>query len=158
MLLTTSLQAQQTITTCELKEGYLPYAWMENTDSVEMIIGYANLGSKETLLRAKYLYVEDVVPVYGIAAGLTTIVYGEEAATNVLLNNSWDNAFEYITLYKNDADTLGLTPVSDSLVFHLRDTPVSYYMNLGCGAECNFNGIEQDIVIPVYERYFVGFH
>ena len=153
LLLTTGLQAQQVINSCELKNGYLPYVWLENTESLNLIAGGTIEFEKITMLKAKYFYVDDAVPVYGIAAGLTTTDL-DDPYPYIILDTSWNNAYEYFTLYKHDADTLGLTPVSDSLVFHLRDTPVSYYMNLICGSNHNYNGIEQEFIIPVYERYF----
>ncbi len=153
MLLTTSLQAQQIINSCDLKDGYLPYAWTETP--IDILSGGIFGDENELLMKAKYYYVDDAVPVYGIAAGLATVNPGEETYPHVILDTSRNNAFEYFTLYKSKLDTIGLVPVSDSLKIHLRDTPVSYYMNLICGAEHTYyDGIEQELIIPVYERYF----
>ena len=155
LLLTTDLLAQPYIHTRALKDSYFPYVWINPDD--ETIVGFDysldyyghgpyNIG----VLTAKYFYTEEEIPVYGVAAGLFCIGNSEWDYPNLVLDTSWDNAFEYFTLFKPAVDTVMLTPISDSLVFHLRDTPIAYYMDMGPENHDYYS----PMIIPVYEQYF----
>ena len=151
LLLATDLLAQPYIQTRALKESYFPYIWIDPND--ETIVGFDHGGDfyghgpyNIGVLTAKYFYTEEEIPIYGIAAGLYT-VWGNP---QLLLDTSWDNAFEYFTLFKPAVDTVMLTPISDSLVFHLRDTPIAYYMDMGPENHDYY----QPMIITVYEQYF----
>ena len=160
MLLAVGLQAQDTIHTWFLKEGYLPYVWVNtNPTDYNPVNGLEycpyNLADDELVLSAKYFYTEEEIPIYGIAAGLVT--EDEELGdffTYFIMDTSWDNAYEYFALYKRRLDTVVLDPISDSLVFHLRNTPISYYMDMDGGWFYNEWQYATLPVIPVYERYF----
>ena len=146
MLLVPSLQAQDTIHTRTLKEGYLFNAWLPDSVSYASLARLTFSSSSLVLFYGKYFYVPEEVDVYGIAAGLVSLYPEEVMRPYYILDTSWDNAFEYFSIYK--AETPPLTRISDSLMIHLRDTPIAYYMNLGIT-----DGWDT-LVIPVYERYF----
>ena len=158
LLMTAGLQAQDTIHTRFLKEGYLPYGWINTNPTDENPLNglsferYLNV-TEYLALTAKYFYTEEEIPIYGIAAGLLTD--GPDGSSqHFMLDTSWDNAYEYFALYKRRLDTVVLDPISDSLVFHLRNTPISYYMDLDGGFQSNPYLYVPLPPIPVYERYF----
>ena len=156
LLLASDLMAQPYIQTRALKDSYFPYVWINPEDTAIISFSYSALygtdADNAVVLRAKYFYTEEEIPVYGIAAGLCSITDFEwdHYPTNLIFDTSWGNAFEYFTLFKPAVDTVMMTPISDSLVFHLRDTPISYYMDFGIGTNTNY----PDMIIPVYEQYF----
>ena len=155
LLLATDLMAQPYIQTRALKDSYFPYVWINPEDETIIAFEYSALYGTDALnavvLRAKYFYTEEEIPVYGIAAGLCSITdfeWDHYPTNTIIFDTSWDNAFEYFTLFKPAVDTVMMTPISDSLVFHLRD--IAYYMDFGPGLNPNY----PTLVIPVYEQYF----
>ena len=156
LLLASDLMAQPYIQTRALKDSYFPYVWINPEDTAIISFSYSALygtdADNAVVLRAKYFYTEEEIPVYGIAAGLCSIddFEWDHYPTNLIFDTSWGNAFEYFTLFKPAVDTVMLTPISDSLVFHLHDTPIAYYMDFGPGLNPNY----PTLVIPVYEQYF----
>ena len=159
MLLATDLLAQPVIHTRALKDGYFPYTWFDPDDETIEYFDYAGsfygtgASSNTKVLTAKYFYTEEEIPIYGIAAGLFSINDFEwevRYSSHMIMDTSWDNAYEYFTLFKPAVDTVMMTPISDSLVFHLRDTPKSYYMDFGPGTATYY----PNLIIPVYEQYF----
>ncbi len=73
LLLATDLLAQPYIHTRALKDSYFPYVWINPEDETIIAFEYSALYGTDALnavvLRAKYFYIEEEIPVYGIAAG-----------------------------------------------------------------------------------------
>ena len=132
--------AQDTLVSAYPKSTYFYDAWIDSggmtlTNFPVDILGY---------LTAKYCDAgQDTLQVYGIAASLGVFTQG------VIDMNNHKEVYDYLCLYKRVADTL--QAVSDSLLVHLFDTPVSYYFLLNQPlAYPN----PPNRPFPFYERYF----
>lgn len=140
MLAIGTAAAQDTLVSAYPKSTYLCNAWL---DSGGMTL--ANFPTGELLyLTAKYCDAgKDTLHVYGIAASLGIF---DEGVRDM---NNHEEVYEYLCLYKRVADTL--QAVSDSLLVHVYDTPVSYYFLLN---QPLAYPTQTNRPYPFYERYF----
>ena len=108
------------------------------------------------------LSTKDSITIYGIAICAST---EEEAYMNVedidpdnpasspnyVYDRSLDSVYEYFSIYKADSIP---TLVGQPLKLHIRDTPISYYWDLGF--EYYHSGLDQILpaIFPTYELYF----
>ena len=110
---------------------------------------------------AEYMYTDDTLQVYGIAASLSTMwrLYPYYYASQIqsgAMDTSCEYLYNYLRLYEADPDSL--RPVGEDLLVHLRYTPVSYYIDLDL-FDCIVGNAESytvrfQPVLPMYERYF----
>ena len=139
LLVISGATAQDTLVSAYPKSTYFYDAWI---DSGGMTL--ANFPTGE-YLTAKYCDAgKDTLHVYGIAASL--------GITNDWLVRDRDNheeVYDYLCLYKRAADTL--QAVSDSLLVHMYDTPVSYYFLLN---QPLYYSNPSNRPYPFYERFF----
>ncbi len=100
---------------------------------------------------AIYMYTDDTLQVYGIAASLTTEwrFFGSSIFSGIT-DTSCEFVYDYLRLYEADPDSL--RHIGEDLLVNLRYTPVSYYLDLGL-IESDFAPVYNPI-IPMYERYF----
>ena len=135
-----SVLAQDTLLSDHPKVGYYYNSW-------PLINGYYTsstvLMKNNGYIHAIFFDTEDTLPVYGIAASLTT---WDDKPT---IDSTWKKVYEYLGLYKYVGDTL--QTASDSLLVHMKDTPVSYYFKLSHMSP--WLGMS-DSILPFYERYF----
>ena len=92
----------------------------------------------------KYFYTEDTLAVYGFALAMG---YDEQPGYQVE-SNSLANVYEYMGIYKHEADTFRLE--GDTLCAHLETTPVAYYFRVDRDAPEPFGNRTH----PVYEVYY----
>ena len=100
---------------------------------------------------AEYMYTDDTLQVYGIAASLTTEwrFFGSSIISGIT-DTSCEFVYDYLRLYEADPDSL--RQIGEDLLVNLRYTPVSYYVDLGL-IRSDFAPVYNQI-IPMYERYF----
>ena len=100
---------------------------------------------------AEYMYTDDTLQVYGIAASLTTEwrFFGSSIFSGIT-DTSCEFVYDYLRLYEADPDSL--RQIGEDLLVNLRYTPVSYYLDLGL-IKSDFAPVYNQI-IPMYERYF----
>ena len=108
-----------------------------------------------------YMYTDDTLQVYGIAASLSTYwrlnpdYYAEEILAG-RLDTSCEYLYTYLRLYEADPDSL--RPVGEDLLVHLRHTPVSFYIDLELFKSFVGNAESYTVnfqpILPMYERYF----
>ena len=100
---------------------------------------------------AEYMYTDDTLQVYGIAASLTTEwrFFGSSIFSGIT-DTSCEFVYDYLRLYEADPDSL--RQIGEDLLVNLRYTPVSYYVDLGL-IKSDFAPVYNQI-IPMYERYF----
>ena len=136
--------AQDTVVSDTLKGTYFHNNWISCNAVTVTAFPQFETGQ----LTGKYFYTKDSLTVYGIAAALrtydTTAYYYPPVQTT-----SMDNVFEHLGLLVPEADTLRW--VSDSLLVHLRDTPVSYYYDVNLP---NPSPVVVNKPQSVYEVYF----
>ena len=120
----------------------------------------------ENLSKAKeealYMYTDDTLQVYGIAASLSTMwrLYPDSYVEQIqegTLDTSCEFMYTYLRLYEADPDSL--RHIGDELLVNLRYTPVSYYVNLAGlidGYVGDYTNLEVVYfpTLPIYERYF----
>ena len=144
------LQAQDTLRMADPKPCYYAPHWT-TTDTVSSIAGM-RLSDAFTVDSRRFV-TSDTLTVYGIAISAyipTASLNDYEYATISL-----DSAFEYLRVYKRVGDSM--TVVGDSmLMLHMRDTPVSYYMDVDKVVKPLVSWLPpQEIpLFPIYEVYY----
>ena len=141
-----SLQAQDTVYSRSLSPRYLGQQWLIDTSSVNYKATWYPNHMSDTIayLRAKYFYAKDPITVYGIAVAMCYY----NPIPNYVYDDSPDNAYEYFALYNRVGDSA--VAFSDSLVFHMCNTPVSYYQDF----QIHDPGGGRFPVVPFSELYF----
>ncbi len=130
--------AQDTLTSLYPKSGYFYNSWFNNQGYYQQNFSMVPYNG---YIYAIYFQTDDTVPVYGIGASLGTYPNQD------LVDTSWKEVYEYMGLYRWVGDSL--QTASDSLLVHLKETPVSYYFKYDKPMWIGF-----DSVVPFYERYF----
>lgn len=107
---------------------------------------------------AKYLYANDTLTVYGIAAAIFSPKYLDSLGiTGVYLrrDETYDSCIEALRLYR--ADPGAPTQLGEDLTIHIIDTPMSYYWKMQKTTDSPFHPPTYWAPmppLPIYERYF----
>ena len=118
-----NLQAQDTIRSRSLNRTYLADVWAIDTCSDTVLARHAVEGwTSAREMSARRFYSKDSIRIYGIAASMCRQNFGEE-----VYDTSLENAYEYFAFYNIVGDSA--ICISDSLKFHMRDTPIKYYQD-----------------------------
>ena len=135
------LQAQDTIHSAWPKSNCFYNSWI---DSGNVDFLYFSISADYGVLYGKWFETKDTLTVYGIAASLAPI------HTYTLADTSLDSTYEYLGLYQAVGPN-SLLQVGDSLLVHLRDTPVAYWFDIDMPS---INPEYPVGAVPVYELYY----
>jgi hypothetical protein len=80
---------------------------------------------------AKRFYTPDTLTIYGLAVAYLC-VDGVTPWEETIYDTSWDNVYEYFSLYRDAVGVDSLVCISDSLKIHARNTPIAYFQNFRC--------------------------
>ena len=144
-----NMQAQDTLTMADPKPCYYAPHWT-TTDTVASAIGMRL--SYAFYDQSRCFYTQDTLTVYGIAI---SAYIPSDLEPEVYANLSLDSAYEYLRVYKRIGDSM--TVIGDSmLTLHMRDTPVSYYMDVDKVVKPLVSWLppEEIPVFPIYEVYY----
>ncbi|MCR5444948.1 MAG: hypothetical protein K6E96_04590 [Bacteroidales bacterium] len=156
---TISVSAQDTIVKRQLPNHYYSEQWL--SDSIDHGGHSCSGGQTNGWLRGKEFTVKGSLEVIGLAVspGLFPFTLDWDTTDpdvrwtyDLVMDKSFDNAYEYLSIYVRDTAGEGLVCISDSLCFHIRDSVPAYimdldlYMDPGC--------IMKFAPALVYEMYF----
>ena len=150
--------AQDTITHYYPDSNYFyNYDWPSTVEPITGAFGVMNSVFGGHILSSK-----DSITVYGIAVCATIQKeaymdiddiepdnpYGNP---NYVYDRSLDSVFEYFSIYTTDSIP---TIVGEPLKLHIRDTPISYYWDLGFDYYYSYLHQTLPVIFPTYELYF----
>lgn len=137
------MQAQDTVTMADPKPSYYAPYWT-TTDSIS---GITSVGlSRDYYATTRSFHTEDSLTIYDIA--ISAQLFSTEPVERL------ENTYEYLRVYKRSGDSMSV--ISDSmLMLHMRDTPVSYYLNIDkIYQPVDFLPPYEIPTFPIYELYY----
>ena len=146
--------AQDTITHYYPDSSYFYYDW----PSLPFDIVMGTITPHNSDFGGIILSTKDSITIYGIAvcAKVEEEAYMDNpdhlaSSPNYVYDRSLDSVFEYFSIYTTDSIP---TMVGEPLKLHIRDTPISYYWDLGF--EHYYSNLDQSlpVIFPTYELYF----
>ena len=126
-----SVSAQDTISSYYFDSSYF-CSVRPDPEQYEFLVKSSPYGdSVQWPYVAKHFYTPDTLTIYGLAVAYLC-VDGVTPWEETVYDTSWDNAYEYFSLYRDAVGVDSLVCISDSLKIHARNTPIAYFQNFRC--------------------------
>ncbi len=149
--------AQDTIRTCLPLDNYLYNYWNEYKEG-DMVYCNQSENYPYQAPSGLVMYNYDSLPIYGVAVGVDLIAASShfeydsvQGWRTVPGDTALDESYMHFLFMEVDGDSV--YKASDSLLLHMKYSPVSYYLDNGLLTLAYPQGVPCKI-IPVYELYF----